>query len=55
MIILHAILGLLHYGNMHGYMIKARTENYFGHIRNSNCRQIYLQIFSLGITKIQKI
>ena len=41
MAIKHAILGLLHYGDMHGYRIKNHLETNFGHMWTVNFGQIY--------------
>ncbi len=41
MAIRHAILGILHYRDMHGYRIKAQIEHYFGHVWSINYGQIY--------------
>ena len=37
----HAILGLLHYQDMHGYRIKRHMEEHFGHMWSINYGQIY--------------
>ena len=37
----HAILGLLHYQDMHGYRIKRHMEQHFGHMWSINYGQIY--------------
>jgi PadR family transcriptional regulator, phenolic acid-responsive transcriptional regulator len=37
----YAILGLLHYQNMHGYRIKRHIERHFGHMWSINYGQIY--------------
>ena len=37
----HAILGLLHYQDMHGYRIKQHMEQHFGHMWSINYGQIY--------------
>jgi DNA-binding PadR family transcriptional regulator len=37
----YAILGLLHYKDMHGYRIKKHLERNFGHMWSINCGQIY--------------
>ena len=37
----YAILGLLHYRNMHGYRIKEHIERNFGHMWSINYGQIY--------------
>jgi DNA-binding PadR family transcriptional regulator len=37
----HAILGLLHYGDMHGYRIKELLQRDFGHMWTVNFGQIY--------------
>jgi PadR family transcriptional regulator AphA len=37
----YAILGLLHYRDMHGYRIKSRIERDFGHMWTINYGQIY--------------
>ncbi len=37
----HAILGLLHYRDMHGYRIKQHMEQHFGHLWSINYGQIY--------------
>jgi len=41
MSIKYAILGLLHYQDMHGYRIKAHLERNFGHMWSINFGQIY--------------
>jgi DNA-binding PadR family transcriptional regulator len=41
MSIKYAILGLLHYKDMHGYKIKAHIERNFGHMWSINYGQIY--------------
>jgi DNA-binding PadR family transcriptional regulator len=40
-LIKYAILGLLHYTNMHGYRIKKHIEQNFGHMWSINYGQIY--------------
>lgn len=47
MAIRHAILGLLHYRDMHGYRIKAQIEKYFGHVWSINYGQIYPNLKSM--------
>ncbi len=42
-----AILGLLHYKNMHGYRIKTHIERHFGHMWSINFGQIYPNLKSL--------
>jgi DNA-binding PadR family transcriptional regulator len=37
----YAILGLLHYQDMHGYRIKRHMEQHFGHMWSINYGQIY--------------
>ncbi len=37
----YAILGLLHYGDLHGYRIKAHLEAHFGYMWSVNFGQIY--------------
>ena len=37
----YAILGLLHYQDMHGYKIKRHMERHFGHMWSINYGQIY--------------
>ena len=37
----YAILGLLHYRDMHGYRIKRHIEQHFGHMWSINYGQIY--------------
>lgn len=37
----HAILGLLQYGDMHGYRIKSHLETHFGYMWSINYGQIY--------------
>ena len=37
----YAILGLLHYTDMHGYRIKEHLERNFGHMWSINYGQIY--------------
>ena len=41
MSIKHAILGLLHYGDMHGYRIKDHLEKNFGNMWTVNYGQLY--------------
>jgi PadR family transcriptional regulator, regulatory protein AphA len=41
MSIKYAILGLLHYNDMHGYRIKGHLERNFGHMWSINYGQIY--------------
>ncbi|HPI15562.1 MAG TPA: PadR family transcriptional regulator, partial [Spirochaetota bacterium] len=41
MSIKYAILGLLHYTDMHGYRIKEHIEKNFGHMWSINFGQIY--------------
>jgi DNA-binding PadR family transcriptional regulator len=41
MAVKYAILGLLHYKNMHGYQIKKHIENHFGYMWTINYGQIY--------------
>jgi len=41
MAIRHAILGLFHYRDMHGYKIKEQIEWSFGHVWSINYGQIY--------------
>ena len=41
MAVRYAILGLLHYKNMHGYQIKKHIENHFGYMWTINYGQIY--------------
>jgi DNA-binding PadR family transcriptional regulator len=43
----YAILGLLHYRNMHGYEIKRHIEQHFGHMWTINFGQIYPNLKSL--------
>lgn len=43
----YAILGLLHYRNMHGYEIKRHIERHFGHMWTINYGQIYPNLKSL--------
>jgi DNA-binding PadR family transcriptional regulator len=47
MSIRYAILGLLHYTNMHGYRIKEHIERHFGHMWSINYGQIYPNLKSL--------
>jgi DNA-binding PadR family transcriptional regulator len=42
-----AILGLLHYRNMHGYEIKRHIESHFGHMWTINYGQIYPNLKSM--------
>lgn len=42
-----AILGLLHYKDMHGYRIKSHIERNFGHMWSINFGQIYPNLRSL--------
>jgi len=42
-----AILGLLHYRNMHGYEIKHHIESHFGHMWTINYGQIYPNLKSM--------
>jgi DNA-binding PadR family transcriptional regulator len=43
----YAILGLLHYRNMHGYEIKRHIENHFGSMWTINYGQIYPNLKSM--------
>jgi len=43
----YAILGLLHYRNMHGYEIKRHIERHFGHMWTINYGQIYPNLKSM--------
>lgn len=43
----YAILGLLHYRNMHGYEIKRHIERHFGHMWTINYGQIYPNLRTL--------
>ena len=43
----YAILGLLHYRNMHGYEIKRHIERHFGHMWTINYGQIYPNLRAL--------
>lgn len=47
MSIKYAILGLLHYKDMHGYRIKSHIERNFGHMWSINFGQIYPNLRSL--------
>ncbi len=47
MSIKYAILGLLHYSDMHGYRIKEHLENNFGHMWTINFGQIYPNLKAL--------
>ena len=47
MAIRHAILGLLHYRDMHGYKIKSQIEHYIGHMWSINYGQIYPNLKSM--------
>ncbi|HDP79990.1 MAG TPA: PadR family transcriptional regulator [Spirochaetes bacterium] len=47
MSIKHAILGLLHYKDMHGYSIKEHIEKHFGNMWTVNYGQIYPSLESL--------
>lgn len=47
MSIRHAILGLLHYKDMHGYSIKEHIEKHFGNMWTVNYGQIYPSLKSL--------
>ncbi len=47
MSIKYAILGLLHYSDMHGYRIKEHIENNFGYMWTINFGQIYPNLKSL--------
>lgn len=44
----YAILGLLHYGDMHGYRIKEHLERNFGHMWTVNFGQIYPELKKLN-------
>lgn len=48
MSIKYAILGLLHYKDMHGYNIKKHIENHFGHMWSINYGQIYPNLKTLA-------
>ncbi len=37
----YAVLGLLHYKNLHGYRIREHIERHFGHLWSINLGQIY--------------
>ena len=43
----YAILGLLHYRNMHGYEIKGHIERHFGHMWTINYGQLYPNLKSM--------
>ena len=43
----YAILGLLHYRNMHGYEIKTHIERHFGHMWTINDGQLYPNLKSM--------
>ncbi len=47
MSIKYAILGLLHYKDMHGYRIKSHIERNFGHMWSINFGQIYPNLRTL--------
>jgi len=58
MAIKHAILGLLHYGDMHGYRIKNHLENNFGHMWTVNFGQIYpalKQMHEEGLVNMKEV
>jgi len=48
MSIKYAILGLLHYTDMHGYQIKTHIERNFGHMWSINFGQVYPGLKSLA-------
>ena len=50
MSIKYAILGLLHYSDMHGYRIKAHIEKNFGHMWSINFGQIYPSLKQLHLS-----
>ncbi len=54
----YAILGLLHYKNMHGYRIKKHIEQNFGHMWSINYGQIYPNLKKLeqdGLIRMTQI
>jgi DNA-binding PadR family transcriptional regulator len=58
MSIKYAILGLLHYKDMHGYQIKDHIEKNFGHMWTINFGQIYTSLKDLeenGLIEVTKI
>lgn len=58
MTIKYAILGLLHYSDMHGYRIKEHLENNFGYMWTINFGQIYPNLKALeeeGLIRMKRI
>ncbi len=58
MSIKYAILGLLHYTDMHGYRIKEHIEQNFGHMWSVNFGQIYPNLKDMedeGLVKLMDI
>ncbi len=58
MAIKYAILGLLHYRDMHGYRIKSHIERNFGHMWSINYGQIYPNLRQLreeGFVTMKKV
>lgn len=55
MSIKYAILGLLHYSDMHGYKIKEHIENNFGYMWTINFGQIYPNLKELEKTGLIKM
>jgi len=54
----YAILGLLHYRDMHGYKIKKHIEQNFGHMWSINYGQIYPALKKLeqdGLVSVAKV
>jgi len=54
----YAILGLLHYSDMHGYRIKEHIEKNFGHMWTINYGQIYPNLKSMladGLITMQEV
>jgi DNA-binding PadR family transcriptional regulator len=54
----YAILGLLHYKDMHGYKIKRHIERDFGHMWTINYGQIYPNLKQLrkeGLVTVQEV
>lgn len=58
MTIKYAILGLLHYSDMHGYRIKKHLEDNFGYMWTINFGQIYPNLKALekeGLIRIKRV
>jgi len=58
MAVKYAILGLLHYQDMHGYRIKKHMERNFGHMWTINYGQIFKSLKDMeeeGLVSMQKV